>query len=102
MDKKQIIKISKKYIIKINEFLPLENAFLFGSYVNGKPRKDSDIDIGLLSESRIKDYYSILQKLYHERQNIDVRIEPHLFIKRYDPAGFYAEVIKNSLNLLKH
>jgi predicted nucleotidyltransferase len=67
---------------------------LFGSYVKGKPEAYSDIDIGLFMDrldDRV-DYLKLMSRLYHAAMDIDVLIEPHLFIRSEDKSGFGEEV----------
>jgi len=70
-----------------------QEVVLFGSQVNGKSNKDSDIDIAvvfdLLDNTRLEKAFQ-LDKL---RRNIDTRIEPVLVVqKNNDSSGFYNHI----------
>jgi hypothetical protein len=45
------------------------------------------------------DYLSLLKKPYRAVHRVDVRIEPHLFVKGHDPSGFSEDVEKNGFQL---
>ena len=63
--------------LKKNNF-PLSEIYLFGSYATGKARKDSDIDLAVIGNSR-KKYWDIITFLNDISLDVDVRIEPHYF-----------------------
>ncbi len=92
MDKAEAIKRARHYIGEISKILPYQKAYLFGSYAYGNARDESDIDIGIFVTDLDEDYLSVLKKLYKIRRNIDVRIEPHLFVQGKDTSGFSDEV----------
>lgn len=64
------IKNLSKAGIKVNK------AFLFGSYAKGKAKKDSDIDVCVISPSFSKDYFAEMVRLRKYSLKIDSRIEP--------------------------
>ena len=99
MDKNEAILIAKKYLSRIRDFITLEKAFLFGSYIHGTQSEDSDIDIGIFVKSINDDYFNTLKKLYKVRRGIDIRIEPHLYIAENDQSGFSEEVEKVGIPL---
>ncbi len=73
---KSIIDTARLYIQKIPEDLELKKAYLFGSYVKGNPRLDSDIDIAIVI-GKMDDFYAVQMQLMRLRRDIDLRIEPH-------------------------
>ena len=75
------------------------SAWLFGSYAGKQHREDSDIDVGIVIKSLETDYLSTMKKLYQIRRHVDVRIEPHLFVKDKDPLEFAHEVAKTGIKL---
>lgn len=99
MDKDKAIKIAREYIKKINNFINVKNAYLFGSHAHNTQKDYSDIDIGIFTENPGDDYFTILKKLYAARRSIDVRIEPHLFIIGSDRSGFLEEVKKTGIQI---
>lgn len=71
-----IIKTAQQYIDQIPKDWGLKKSYLFGSYANGNPTEDSDIDIAIVFENQ-NDFYFNQMLLMKLRRNIDLRIEPH-------------------------
>lgn len=71
---KQFIRILPKAGIKVSQ------AFLFGSHAKGNAKKDSDIDVCVISSSFSKDYLAEMVKLRKHSLKIDSRIEPVAFL----------------------
>ncbi|MBI2151377.1 nucleotidyltransferase domain-containing protein [Candidatus Woesearchaeota archaeon] len=57
MDNKAIIKSLKAYKKKISKKIKVDKMIFFGSMVNGKPHKYSDIDLLVVSTGFIKKRY---------------------------------------------
>ncbi len=100
MAKKQVDIIIKKYIeqLRTNK-IAVKKAILFGSYVNGTPDKDSDIDIAIVAndfgENRLNEAL-LLRKL---TRGIDLGISPRPYsVKQYQSATqgdfLYDEIIR--------
>lgn len=52
MAKREVIEILKKYISLLKtEGIPVEKAFLYGSYLSNTATDDSDIDLILITET---------------------------------------------------
>lgn len=79
--------------------MKFDKAVLFGSYVSGRPEEYSDIDIGLFIDrlDDNEDYLKLMSSLYHVAMDIDVLIEPHLFMRDEDKSGFAEEIEKNGV-----
>ena len=94
LDKTTVIDISKRYanVVK-NEFLPTA-VILFGSYVNGVPNNESDIDIGVVFDDFTDDWYKTSLRLWHLAYEISWDIEPHLLDVKQDDSGFVKHVFK--------
>ncbi len=76
--KKEIKNIVLEYRKRIeNSGIPVERMVLFGSYARGKARKDSDIDICVISSKLGKDEMSEIGKLNFLHWKLDNRIEAH-------------------------
>lgn len=94
----EINRIIKKYLnVLLANNIQFEKAYLFGSYVKGKPRKDSDIDIAIFADKWLPDKHEArvtLMKFTHEFGEV---IEPHPFnledIENPDP--FVEEILKH-------
>ena len=100
LDKGKVREIATDYTEEVKKIFNPVSVILFGSYVNGNPHADSDIDIAVLVDNiSDDDWYDArirLQKIRSNRQNIDkfLDIEPHLLDPNQDPSGFVEHVIK--------
>jgi predicted nucleotidyltransferase len=93
LDQGAVVKISVRYaeVVK-REFSPLA-VILFGSYINGTPNEDSDIDVGVIFDGFAGDYRKTTQRLWRLRREISYDIEPHLLDAANDPSGFTGHVL---------
>lgn len=79
--------------------VPIRSAYLFGSYVVGKPGEDSDIDIAVFSDAvdnmSLNERLSLLARVEME---VGVEVEIHLFASRCleeaRPTNFYGHILK--------
>lgn len=73
----KIIKKIKKYLetLKNNDYR-IKKTYLYGSYVRGNYRKDSDIDILIISKDFTGNRFKDSLKLLKLCRGIDSRIEP--------------------------
>jgi len=72
-------------------YLPI---VLFGSYVNGNPHENSDIDVGVVFNGFAGDWRQTSSKLWRLRREVSFDIEPHLLDSMNDKSGFVKHVIK--------
>ncbi|MEE9224124.1 MAG: nucleotidyltransferase domain-containing protein [Thermoplasmata archaeon] len=63
-EKPEVVPIVKEFRRKVAKKCGIERMILFGSRASGKGRKDSDVD--LLVVSRRKSKLKLLSQLYHE------------------------------------
>ncbi len=82
MAKKTINKKIKNIILQYREIIedsgiPVERMVLFGSYARGQQRKDSDIDICVVSSKLGKDEITEIGELNFLHWKLDDRIEAH-------------------------
>lgn len=81
MDKKDALKIARKYIeYLIQKNLKIHNAYLFGSYATETNNEDSDIDIAIIF-NEMADEIDMQIELMKLRRKINTRIEPHPYLK---------------------
>ena len=94
LDKKAAISAVNRYadVVK-KEYSPFAVVF-FGSYINGEPHEDSDIDIGVVFDGFNGDWLETSSRLWRLRREISLDIEPHLLDKQNDRSGFTAYVLK--------
>ena len=94
MDKEQARQIAIEYAKEVNKFLNLDKVILFGSYVDGNPHEESDIDVAVfVRDLDAEAWYQariLLQELRWNEVFID--IEPHLLEEANDPSGFARHV----------
>ena len=93
-----VIKLLEKYLerLKTNS-IPVQKAILFGSYAKGKPGKDSDIDVAVISTAFKGDRYSDRRMIVPFRRGLDSRIEPMPFTpKDFAEGGILIDEIKKT------
>ena len=80
MPKTEIKRIVKNYarVLRARNF-PISAMYLFGSQVNGKAHKWSDIDVAVVTNKLRRNYEKNRSLLYRMRLEIDDRLEPHGF-----------------------
>ena len=96
--KASAINLIKKYIVRLRENnISVERVLLFGSYIKGTPREDSDIDIAVISSAFKGDRYSDRRLIVPLRRGIDSRIEPIPFTPEdYAEGGMLIDEIKST------
>ena len=99
MDKTEVIKKVKKYKKLLSKEMLFDQMFLFGSYVNGNYREDSDIDVAIIVDKIEGDYFTTRPLLWKIRREVDDRIEPVILEKNHDESGFLKEIIKNGIQI---
>ena len=76
--KKEIKNVAHKYKLRLKKAgIPVEHIIIFGSYARGTEKKDSDIDICVVSPILGKDEMAELGKLSFLKWKLDNRIEAH-------------------------
>jgi len=94
MDKNTVIEKVKQYAREVAREYPVRMVVLFGSYVTGHPRDDSDIDVAVVVNEISGDYLTQSARLCTLRNAIDPLIEPHLLPFQLDDSGFLGEVLR--------
>lgn len=97
MDKDEIIKIAKEYVIKVKTRFLLKKAYLYGSAVKGTFNENSDIDIAIFVDEIEGDILLSKQLLFKLTRDVDLRIEPILFTNDDDVSGFKSAIINEGL-----
>ena len=93
-----VIEIIKKYIneLKRNN-ITVDEAILFGSFVKGTAREESDIDVALVSDSFTGDRFDNRRRIIPLRRAIDNRLEPMPFSReRFAEGGALIDDIKGT------
>jgi predicted nucleotidyltransferase len=95
MDKEQALRIAKEFAERVaKEFNP-KQILLFGSYLDGTPRENSDIDIAILfdKDSEPQNWLKAASRMQAIRWEInDTDIEPHLIELNQNPNSFAQHV----------
>ena len=92
---REIIDIVNEYIEIVSKNYDVVAIILFGSYAKGTQRKDSDIDIAIITDDIKTDKFDEEVNLMQLKNDIDYRIEPHIIsISDYenDETPFVIEV----------
>jgi predicted nucleotidyltransferase len=77
MGKGQALKVIKEFVNALKrEGITIDRVILYGSYVKGKVRPDSDIDIAVISKDFGKDRVEEGMALFRIAGKIDPRLEP--------------------------
>jgi len=77
MDKKQALKIIRKYVRRLRqEGILVDRVILYGSFAAGRERRDSDIDVAIVSRDFGKDRVEEGIVLYRIAGKVDARLEP--------------------------
>lgn len=94
--------IALRYADVLRRELSLQGLYVYGSYVRGTQKADSDIDIAVVADGLSGDAVDDTWRLMKLRRSIDTRIEPHPFL----PCDFTeanpmaAEVIRTGIRIV--
>lgn len=92
----------QRYLAAVKERMPIQAAYLFGSYATGCAREDSDIDLAVVSTALTGDWVADGHRLGVLTWGIDTRIEP----VGYRPEDFNddrmlaAEILRTGIRIL--
>lgn len=97
MHKTEVIEILKRYKELLSKQMNFESLILYGSYIKGTQREDSDIDVAVVVNEMQGDYFETRPILWKISREVDDRIEPLIFEKKHDASGFLEEVMKSGI-----
>ena len=94
----QTIELVKKYLLILKgKNIPVQKALLFGSYVKGNHREDSDIDVAIVSSVFKGDRFLDRKMIVPLRRGLDSRIEPMPFTPEdFSRGGVLIDEIKKT------
>lgn len=101
LDTETVIKIAEQYAQEVSKILNPRAIVLYGSYVKGTARSNSDIDVAVIVDDLTGDYLEISKQLYKLRRDISADIEPVLLILSSNKSGFIAEVFNTGIIVYK-
>ena len=92
LDKETAINTVKRYAEAVTKELSPSAIVMFGSYVNGDPHEDSDIDVGVIFSGFTGDWRQTAARLWRLRRGVSLDIEPHLLDSANDKSGFVKHI----------
>lgn len=104
MGRKTIIEQLKNYRKEINKDIPLKKMILFGSRAWGKPHKDSDIDIIIVSPA-FRDVRSLDRGIdLHLKWNLNYPVDilcytPEEFNRKKKFIGIVQQAVKEGIEI---
>jgi predicted nucleotidyltransferase len=93
LDKREAREIAYRYAAEVTKVFKPVAIILFGSYINGTPNADSDIDIAVIVRDFQGDWLETASMLCGLSWNVSFDIEPHLLDETQDKSGFVAHVM---------
>ncbi len=84
MENSLVFKLSAFFLEKAQQF-NLETVFLYGSYAGGCPKAESDIDLGILFDSAIKDHFKIHSLLTDITYQLTLQLKREVNIVNINP-----------------
>ena len=79
MSQREVIIKLQQYIQGLNnQGIPIDKAFLYGSYARNEATEESDIDIMLLSKLFDKNFDNIAGKIWTLSKDYHILIEPYM------------------------
>ncbi len=99
MGKDEVINKVRNYKKLLKEHFDLDSVYLFGSYLKGNAKEDSDIDVAIIVNKLQGDYSSTIPVAWKLRSQIDNRIEPMVFEKGRDESGFLEEILNTGIEI---
>ena len=94
LDKNEIRRIADDYVNEVLKTLKPKSIILFGSYVNGVPDEESDIDIAIVFEDFDGNWLETAAFLCSLKRLVSIHIEPHMMDETSDRVGFLAHIKK--------
>lgn len=83
MAQKTIVTLIQTFLQRLlQEGIPVEKAFLYGSYARGEENEDSDIDVMVVSEIFDNNDDKHVGKTWRISRSVDVRLEPYTVGKK--------------------
>ena len=105
MDKrKTIVKEIREFKKNLSEKIPVKKMILFGSYACGKPRRDSDIDL-LIVSTKFRGKKSFKRSLgFYEYWNLNYPVDflcytPEEFNKLKKKVTIVREAVRNGIEI---
>jgi len=95
LDKKEVREIAIKYTDRVRQVYKPKQVIVFGSYIDGSPNADSDIDIAVIFDNVEGDWLETWGRLIGLREGISYDIETHMLDETCNRSGFLDHIRKN-------
>jgi predicted nucleotidyltransferase len=83
MAKESVVILVQKFLKRLlHEGIPVEKAFLYGSYARGEENEESDIDVMVVSEVFDNNEDQTVGKTWRISRSVDARLEPYTIGKK--------------------
>lgn len=104
-DVAEVTNIAERAVVLLQAHVPVTRAYLFGSYVEGTAREDSDIDIAAFSPAvDTMDLKARVHLAVEVEREIGDPVELHLFGKKdldeARPSNFFGYLLKRGKPIL--
>ena len=94
LDKETVISTVERYADVVKKELSPAAIILYGSYINGNPHEESDIDVAVIYDGFTGDWLETSSYLWRLRRGISFDIEPILLDSTNDMSGFVQSIYK--------
>jgi len=91
------VKQYKKLVDNSNLLKDIEQVYLFGSFANGVPNNNSDIDVAFVVKNIEGNFFDIIPPINRLTEKVDFRIEPHVLARETDYDGFLDEIQRTGI-----
>ena len=92
LDKAEARNIALENAEVVNRELVPKNIILFGSYINGMPTENSDIDIAVVFDGFDGNWLETATLRSQLKRKVNLLIEPHILDESEDVTGFLNHV----------
>ncbi len=97
-----VLDCAKKFVEKVREQgIPVEVAYLFGSWAQGRATEWSDIDLAIVSSAFEGTKFYDRRKLYRAILDVDTAIEPHTYRPQdfNESNPFVREILRTGIRI---
>ena len=99
MDKAAALKYAAKYAQSVKTICDPVAVVVYGSYVNGTPDENSDIDIAVVFDGFNGDFLELSAALYRLTCDVSTTIEPIILDLANDKSDFARTVLRTGLKV---
>jgi predicted nucleotidyltransferase len=92
LDKGEARAAALKYADRVCQVYTPKQVIVFGSYINGTPNEDSDIDVAIIFDAVEGDWLKTWGSLIRLREGISYDIETHMLDESCNQSGFLDHV----------